>query len=52
VAAWAERAREATAHRDLAILTMREAGASLREIGAAAGMAHASIVRVLERTPN
>jgi hypothetical protein len=49
VTAWADRAREATAYRDLAILTMRDAGASLREIAQAAGMAHASIVRVLER---
>jgi len=52
VSTWARKAREATERRDAEIRAMRAAGASLRDIGAAAGMAHASIVRVLERAPD
>lgn len=51
VSTWASTARHATSQRDRAIVAMREAGASLREIAQAAGMAHASIVRILERAP-
>lgn len=49
VASWAKKAREATVHRDEAIRAMRGEGATLREIGAAAGLSHVAIAKILAR---
>jgi lambda repressor-like predicted transcriptional regulator len=48
VAAWARKAREATAKRNEAIATMRREGASLREIAAAAGLSHTAVANILK----
>jgi lambda repressor-like predicted transcriptional regulator len=49
VASWAKKAREATAKRDEAIRQMREEGATLRAIAAAAGLTHSGVAKVLSR---
>jgi hypothetical protein len=47
VTAWAGKARQATAKRDAAICSMRAGGATLREIGEAAGLAHTEVAMIL-----
>jgi len=49
VAAWAGKARVATAMRDEAIRQMSAEGASLRAVGVAAGLTHAGVARILKR---
>jgi lambda repressor-like predicted transcriptional regulator len=39
----------ASARRDVAVVAMREAGASLRQIAKAAGLSPQGVVRILER---
>lgn len=49
VASWARKAREATECRDEAICRMRDEGASLRAIAAAAEMSHTAVAKILAR---
>lgn len=49
VASWARKAREATSRRDEAIARMRDEGASLRAIAAAAELSHTAVAKILER---
>ena len=51
VATWAGKARVATAKRDEAIRQMAAEGASLRAVGAAAGLTHAGVAKILKRRP-
>jgi transposase len=48
--AYAAQARRSTEKRDRAIASAVASGASLREVGKAAGMSHAGVARVVERT--
>ncbi len=50
VATAAKRARVATAQRDQAIRAMRSEGATLRTIADAAGLTHAGVARILNKT--
>lgn len=49
VASWARKAREATSSRDEAIRRMREGGASLRDIAAAAELSHTAVAKIVAR---
>lgn len=49
VARWAKKAREAIEKRDDAIRAMREEGATLREIAAAAGLTHAGVAKIVAK---
>ena len=47
VTAWDAKVRTAAAKRDAAIHSTREDGASLREIGEAAGLSHTAVAKIL-----
>ena len=49
VAKWAQKAREAIFQRDVAILAWHREGASLREIGDAAGLPHTTVANIIKR---
>lgn len=49
VAATAKRVEVAVGERDAAIVAAREEGFSLRAIGAAAGLTHSGVSKILER---
>ena len=49
LAAWADRARQATDRRNELIRQMRDEGATLRQIAAAAGVSHVSVAKILAR---
>lgn len=49
VASWARKAREATLHRDEAIVAMRAEGATLRAVADAAGLTHTAVAKILSR---
>jgi hypothetical protein len=51
VMTWASKARQATAKRDAAIHQMRGEGASLRDIGEAAGLSHTAVAKILLHHP-
>jgi hypothetical protein len=51
VMTWASKARQATAKRDAAIHKMREEGATLRDIGDAAGLSHTAVAKILLHHP-
>jgi len=51
VMTWASKARQATAKRDAAIHQMRAEGASLRDIGDAAGLSHSAVAKILLHHP-
>ena len=49
LAAWADKARAATARRDELIRQMRDEGASWRTIASAAGLSHMAIKKIVAR---
>lgn len=49
VARWAKKAREATERRNDAIRAMRDEGAPLRDIAAAAELSHTAIAKILAK---
>lgn len=48
--AWAKKARYYTHLRDAAIHAMHAEGASLRQIGEAAGLSHTAIAKIVKRS--